>query len=125
MYNLPLMLDVARDIERICPNAWLIQSGNPVHEGTTLIVRQTGRQDHRPVPRPLWLQQRRQRPGPRPGQGALDRRPGLNHIIWLTEFRYEGQDAYPILDDVDRHRGRGLLAGSRGPSATSTAWKTR
>jgi len=24
--------------------------------------------------------------------------PGLNHCIWLTDFRYEGEDAYPILD---------------------------
>ena len=25
--------------------------------------------------------------------------PGLNHLIWLTEFRYEGQDAYPLVDE--------------------------
>jgi alpha-galactosidase len=24
--------------------------------------------------------------------------PGINHLIWLNEFRYEGQDAYPVLD---------------------------
>ncbi|MBW7456846.1 hypothetical protein K0U00_22690, partial [Paenibacillus sepulcri] len=24
--------------------------------------------------------------------------PGVNHFIWLTEFRYKGQDAFPILD---------------------------
>ena len=35
-------LEVARDIERICPNAWLIQSSNPVFEGCTLIARETG-----------------------------------------------------------------------------------
>ncbi|PJF24543.1 MAG: alpha-glucosidase/alpha-galactosidase, partial [Phototrophicales bacterium] len=31
--QLAFMLAVARDMERICPNAWLIQSGNPVFEG--------------------------------------------------------------------------------------------
>ena len=36
------MLDVARDMERICPDAWLIQSGNPVFEGCTLMTRETG-----------------------------------------------------------------------------------
>lgn len=40
-YNFRLMLDIARDIERICPDAWLIQSGNPVFDGTTLMNRHT------------------------------------------------------------------------------------
>jgi alpha-galactosidase len=25
--------------------------------------------------------------------------PGVNHCIWLTQFRYRGQDAYPLLDE--------------------------
>ena len=35
------MLSVARDVERICPDAWLIQSGNPVFDGCTLLHRET------------------------------------------------------------------------------------
>src|ERR1700738_2660923 len=35
--NFDLMLSVARDVERICPNAWMIQSGNPVFDGCTLL----------------------------------------------------------------------------------------
>jgi len=35
-------LEVARDVERICPDAWLIQSANPVFEGCTLMARETG-----------------------------------------------------------------------------------
>ena len=31
-HQLRLMLDVAHDMEKICPNAWLIQVGNPVFE---------------------------------------------------------------------------------------------
>src|SRR5688572_17100506 len=37
--QLAFMLSVAQDIERICPDAWLIQSGNPVYEGCTLMTR--------------------------------------------------------------------------------------
>ena len=40
-YNFELMLGVARDMEAVCPDAWLIQSGNPVFDGTTLMTRQT------------------------------------------------------------------------------------
>ncbi len=98
MYNLPLMLDVARDIEAICPNAWLIQSGNPVREGVPLIVRQTGvkviglchgHYGYLNVARVLGLD---------PDKITWTA-PGLNHCIWLTEFRYEGRDAYPLLDE--------------------------
>ena len=41
-YQLRLMLDVARDMERICPDAWLIQSANPVFNCCTLVTRETG-----------------------------------------------------------------------------------
>ena len=41
-YEFDLMLSVARDMERICPDAWLIQSGNPVFDGCTLMTRETG-----------------------------------------------------------------------------------
>src|SRR5487761_1771778 len=41
-YDFELMLAVAHDIERICPDAWLIQSGNPVFDGCTLMTRETG-----------------------------------------------------------------------------------
>ena len=40
--NLILMLEVARAIERDCPEAWLIQASNPVFEGCTLMTRETG-----------------------------------------------------------------------------------
>src|SRR5437764_827112 len=39
--QLGFMLDVARDVERLCPRAWLIQSSNPVLEGCTLMTRET------------------------------------------------------------------------------------
>src|SRR5258708_19234778 len=39
--NFDLMLSVARDVERICPHAWLIQSGNPVSDGSTPLPRDT------------------------------------------------------------------------------------
>ena len=41
-HNLQLMLDVARDMEGICPDAWVLLAGNPVFDGTTLMGRETG-----------------------------------------------------------------------------------
>jgi alpha-galactosidase len=97
-YQLRLMLDVARDIERLCPEAWLLQSGNPVFEGCTLMTRETGvkvcglchgHYGVREVARAIGLDPDR----------VEWQAPGLNHNIWLTHFYHEGKDAYPLLDE--------------------------
>ncbi|MDQ3247791.1 MAG: alpha-glucosidase/alpha-galactosidase [Chloroflexota bacterium] len=97
--NLQLMLDVARDMEVICPDAWLIQSGNPVYEGCTLMTRETsikicglchGHYGVYEIARTLGLKSEKD---------LTWQAPGLNHNIWLTHFFYQGQDAYPLLDE--------------------------
>ena len=97
-HQLRLMLDVAQDIERICPNAWLIQSGNPVFDGCTLMTRETkvkvcglchGHYHYREIAETLGID---------PDQVTWQA-PGVNHNIWLTHFIYEGKDAYPLIDE--------------------------
>ena len=91
-------LEVARDVEWICPNAWLIQSGNPVFEGCTLMRRETsarvlglchGHYGYLEIADVLGLER----------EQVTARMPGFNHWIWMTDFRYKGEDAYPILDE--------------------------
>jgi alpha-galactosidase len=96
-YNFRLMLGVARDMEAICPDAWLIQSGNPVFDGTTLMTRLTrtkiiglchGHYGYLEIARTLGLD---------PAKITWEA-PGVNHCIWLTHFLHDGADAYPVLD---------------------------
>src|SRR5215211_2786559 len=96
--QLAFMLSVAQDIERICPDAWLIQSGNPVYEGCTLMTRETGikicglchgHYGVHEIARTIGLDPQR----------VTWQAPGLNHNIWLTHFIYEGKDAYPLIDE--------------------------
>lgn len=91
-------LEVARDIERICPHAWMIQSANPVFEGCTLMSRETnvkvvglchGHYGYRRIAEVLGLER----------EHVSAQSPGFNHWIWMTDFRYKGQDAYPLLDE--------------------------
>lgn len=93
-----LMLSVAQDIEKICPNAWLIQVGNPVFHGCTLMTRETstkiiglchGHYGYLEIAATLGLD---------PDKVVWEA-PGLNHNIWLTKFEYEGKDAYPLIDE--------------------------
>lgn len=96
--QLKFLSELAQDMERLCPNAWLLQSANPVLEGSTLISRQTsirvvgmchGYAKFRDI------------------QHTLDLCPekidfsvaGLNHCIWLTRFYYDGENAYPLLEN--------------------------
>ena len=97
-HQLRLMLDVAQEMERICPDAWLIQSGNPVFDGCTLMTRETGikvcglchgHYGYREIARTIGID---------PDQVTWQA-PGFNHNIWLTHFIYEGKDAYPLIDE--------------------------
>lgn len=104
-HNLRLMMDVARDMERICPEAWLIQSGNPVFDGCTLMTRETNLKIIGLCHGHLGILDVCEKIG-------IDRdrvtwqAPGLNHNIWLTHFLYDGEDAYPILDKWISTKGK-------------------
>ena len=96
-YNFNLMLDVVRQMERICPDAWLIQSGNPVFDGCTLMTRESdikvcglchGHYGYHHIAATLGLDLER----------ISFQAPGVNHCIWMTHFLYEGEDAYPLID---------------------------
>jgi alpha-galactosidase len=96
-HNLQMMLDVARDMERICPDAWILLAGNPVFDGSTLMARETGikvcglchgHYGYQQIARTLGLDPDK----------ITWQAPGLNHNIWLTHFYHDGQDVYPLLD---------------------------
>jgi alpha-galactosidase len=96
-YQFRLMLEVARDMEKVCPEAWLIQSANPVFDGCTLMTRETGvkvcglchgHYGYLEIVRTLGLDPKR----------VGFQAPGVNHCIWMTHFLHDGQDAYPLID---------------------------
>lgn len=96
--QLKFFLELARDVERISPNAWFMQVSNPVFEGTNLIARETrlkvagfchGAQGYKDIVRVLRL-------NPEDVEVQVV---GLNHCTWLTKFLYRGKDAYPLIDE--------------------------
>ena len=97
-HQLGLMLSVARDMEDLCPDAWLIQASNPVFDGCTLMTRETkikvlglchGHHGVYRIARVLGLDPKE----------ITFQAPGINHCIWMTDFRYKGEDAYPLIDE--------------------------
>jgi alpha-galactosidase len=99
------MLAVARDMEEVCPDAWLIQAGNPVFQGCTLLTRETGikvcglchgHYGYRKMATKLGID----------SDKITWQAPGLNHNIWLSHFYYDGQDAYPLVDKWIEEHGK-------------------
>ena len=97
-HQLNLMLSVARDVEDICADAWLIQAGNPVFDGCTLMTRETkanvlglchGHFGAHQIARVIGLDPKK----------ITFQAPGVNHCIWLTHFWHDGDDAYPLIDE--------------------------
>jgi len=97
-HQLKFFLDLARDMEEICPDAWLIETANPVFEGTTLIARETkmkvvgvchGHFAYKDIVNALGLDH----------ESVEVHMAGFNHCIWLTQFLHSGEDAYPLLDE--------------------------
>jgi len=103
-YQFELMMGVVRDMERICPDAWLIQSGNPVFDGCTLMTRETGikvcglchgHYGYLHICNVLGLDPDR----------VNFQAPGVNHCIWMTHFLHDGEDAYPLIDQWIEDQG--------------------
>lgn len=124
--NMRFMLDVVRDMEEICPDAWLIQSGNPVKEGCTLMTRESdvkiiglchGHYGYRKLCTVIGIDP----------DLVTWQAPGLNHNIWLTHFIYEGKNAYILLDEWIETKAEALWKSqetalpSKSPGEMSTA----
>lgn len=109
-YQLKLIEDVCKDILEICPEAWYILVANPVLAGMTYLMRKY------PQAKVVGLCQ-----GPMDVYKLTDilgferehvefEASGINHFIWMTRFRYKGEDAFPLLnryikDKYGKHAG--------------------
>jgi alpha-galactosidase len=101
--QLSFFLTIAETIEKTNRHAWLLQSANPVFEGTTLIQRETpinmvglchGYHDVDEIAEAVGT-----------GIDEIDWQvAGVNHGIWLNRFRYQGSDLYPRLQAYFENR---------------------
>jgi alpha-galactosidase len=95
--HIPVILDICRDMEDLCPEAWLLNYTNPMamicwavndhsrvkNTGLCHSVQGTASELARYLGAPLdelsyWVA-------------------GINHMAWFLELRWRGEDAYPLL----------------------------
>ena len=95
--QIPAILDICHDMEELCPDAWLLNYSNPVpmicwaindytrikNVGLCHSVQSTSNELARYIDVPYdeisyWVA-------------------GINHMAWFLEFKWRGEDAYPLL----------------------------
>jgi len=106
--TVPVLLDVARDMEAVCPRAWLLNYTNPMCMITAAILRGSSI-------RTVGLCHSVQgcAKGLLEVLGLAERFPldqvrwniaGINHQAWLLEVEYQGHDIYPEIKRVAAQR---------------------
>ncbi|MFZ2656044.1 MAG: hypothetical protein WAX69_14025 [Victivallales bacterium] len=99
-WNIPIILNVARIMEKVAPEAWLIIFTNPVpllvsavHQASRIkaVGVCAGFANHNyDLPRIMgW---------PEPDFGFEADVAGVNHCSWILKCRYHGKDFFPMLD---------------------------
>jgi alpha-galactosidase len=93
--TIPVMLDFAKDIEEVCPDAWLLNYTNPMASLTGAMLRHTNVKtvglchsvqvctDH--LFKSLEMDP----------TGVEEKIAGINHMAWLLEVKKNGKDLYP------------------------------
>lgn len=105
-YQLKLMENILLDVIDICPNAYYIMVANPVQGGVTYLQRKYrnakiigmchGYTGVYSITDTMGL----------PRKDVKFEIAGVNHFIWLTSFRYKGQDGYKLLEQwIEDHEG--------------------
>lgn len=97
MRMIPPMLDIARDVKRMCPDAWFINYSNPM----TAIVRALRREIDTSV---IGLCHGTEDSigyladvAGVPHEEVSAQWAGLNHLTWIYDLRADGKDLWPVI----------------------------
>lgn len=95
--HIPVVYEIARDMEEVCPRAWLINYTNPMTTLTRAVSKHT-RVRVIGLCHELTGVLRRLRRLLGLGDAHIETRVvGINHLIWLLEWKVDGGDGYKML----------------------------
>jgi alpha-galactosidase len=106
--TIPVMLDFAHDMERVCPNAWFLNYTNPMAMVTGAVLEGSAIRSvglcHSVQGCASWLLKVL---GIKTTGKVQWHIAGINHQAWLLEITEDGRDLYPL---IKRTAARGLEA---------------
>lgn len=103
--TIPVMLDFARDMEEVCPDAWFLNYTNPMAMLTGAMLKATGVKTvglcHSVQVCAKTLLEGLGLPYDESVQWKIA---GINHQAWLLEISRDGQDLYPKIKELAAQR---------------------
>lgn len=102
MRSIPAVLEVARDIERLCPDAWVLNYINPTTQVGAALNRETNLKvlalcDGVLLPDKKFEMMKRVSLPTEAEPDVTMKVGGINHFSWVTEFSHQQRDLMPDL----------------------------
>jgi alpha-galactosidase len=95
--NIPIFLDIARDMQAICPQAWLINYSNPMTTICRAITKETQVKTVGLCHELFGTIDLLQTIFGCPREAIGTRVGGVNHLPWIIDLRIDGEDGFPRL----------------------------
>ncbi|GAH40258.1 unnamed protein product, partial [marine sediment metagenome] len=105
--TIPVVVDIAKKMEDLCSDAWLINYTNPMSTLCRAISKSTGIKTiglcHEPIAVLDTIKRILQIEDESDFQVKIA---GINHLSWILELKVRGEDGFPILRNyIDQHMG--------------------
>jgi alpha-galactosidase len=105
---IPVLVDVAKDIERLCPNALFINFSNPMTVNVWAISKATKVKTAGLCYGVTWYQHYLANLIGMQWDQLSCRAIGVNHFTWITDLSYQGQSVWPQVHKVMEEKGAAL-----------------
>jgi alpha-galactosidase len=110
--HVPDILEICRDMEELCPDAWLFNYSNPQAIICRAINDYTRIKNIGLCPNPFHFARAISRYAQIPFSELYYTVAGLNHFAWFIELRWHGKDLYPRLRETFNNPDIYLKTGS-------------
>jgi alpha-galactosidase len=108
--NIPVVVDIARKMESICPNAWLLNYTNPMTTLCRAVTRETRIKTVGLCHEYFGGLHTLQTLFEVPTEAIETRVGGINHLIWLLDLKINGREAF---SELREHAAKILREGGR------------
>jgi alpha-galactosidase len=102
--TIPVLLDIARDVERLCPDAYFVNFTNPMTVNVWALSKHTRVKALGLCYGVTWYQKFLADFIGAPFHETWCKAVGVNHFTWITDFLYQGRNAWPLVEKKLRER---------------------
>jgi alpha-galactosidase len=106
MRMIPALVDIARDVKELCPNAWFFNYSNPMTANCWAIRKATGIPVVGLCHGTFHVERQLAEFAGAPPEEVTSLHAGLNHLTFIYDLRWRGRDVWPLI--------RARLAQERG-----------